>query len=210
MDRGRAPNAAEEAFAPYRAGSRERTPQTTHFRSTWVASSLRSLRDRGHYERYVAFLAPEARSAIEGSVAGTWLPVSLAVEHYAACARLDLPSHEVYALGQEVQHRVNATVLGTVVRLSKGAGVTPWVLFEHFHRLWDRVWMGGDIAVWKRGPKDARVEMAGCVLCAQPYFRLGFRGVIAGLSQLFCTKVYVQEDARAATATSATWRVSWA
>jgi len=200
----------DEPFLPLRHNA-EQVPLTTHFRSTWLASSLRSLRDHGLFERYEALLAPQDRDTILGSVAGTWLPVAVATAHYEACARLELPTQTVVVLGQEVQHRVNATVLGTVVRLSKNAGVTPWVLFSHFQRLWDRIWMGGDIAVVKRGPKDARIDMVGCTLCPSAYYRAGFKGVLCGLAEMFCTKVYVHEErGMHVSPTRASYRVSWA
>jgi hypothetical protein len=198
-----------EWFLPFRY-PRGQTPETTHFRSTWIASSLKSMREHGYFDRWSEAIEPKYRDIILQSVAGTWLPVEVAVAHYRAYSTLNLAPSSIVQLGHEVQHRVNSTVLSTVVRLSKSAGVTPWLLFSHYQRLWDRVWMGGDIAVEKLGPKEAVVECVGCTLAASEYYRLGFRGVHAGLAEMFCTKVYVSEERGSLTPTSVRWRVAWA
>ena len=42
---------------------RSRVPPATHFRSTWLSSSLNALRDRQHFDRYVTLLPEIHRSA---------------------------------------------------------------------------------------------------------------------------------------------------
>ena len=57
----------------------------------------------------------------------------------------------------DVSVQVQATFLGTLAKMGRSAGVTPWTGLVHFQRLWDRVLDGGGVAVYRVGPKDARV-----------------------------------------------------
>jgi hypothetical protein len=113
-------------------------------------------------------------------------------------------------MGTDVGGRIQGTFLGTMVRAAKGAGVTPWVALANSRKLYDRLFQGGDIAVVKIGPKEARVEIAGQPLCPIAYWRGGFRGVYQAALTLFCTKAYVTEMSRTITGTSMVMRVAWA
>jgi hypothetical protein len=189
---------------------RSAIPRTTHFRSTWIASSLKTMKEQGHYDRWYAAVDPKYRDVIVESVAGVWLPVDVAYAHYAAYNDLGLPSSVILALGNEVAKRMHASLLGTLMRLSRNVGVTPWTALSHFQRIWDRIWMGGDVSVERLGPKEARVECVGCPLLSIPHYRHGFRGVQSGLIEMFCTKAFVTEERTMLTADSAGWRIAWA
>jgi hypothetical protein len=80
-------------------GSRKSIPNTTAFRSTWVVSSLESLRSGGHWDRYLEKLV-DHHGEVLSCVAGVWLPIGVARAHYRACDALGLSSEEVTALGQ--------------------------------------------------------------------------------------------------------------
>src|SRR4051812_48379355 len=81
----------EEILVAFPEGSREAVRPTERFRSTWLASSLRSLRERGLIDAYVQHLPREHHEAILSSVAGTWLPIATGMAHYRACDALSLP-----------------------------------------------------------------------------------------------------------------------
>ncbi len=53
--------------------------------------------------------------------------------------------------------------------------------------------VGGGIRVLKVGPKEARVELAGFPACRYRYCRIGLRGVLTGMTEMFCTKAHVSE-----------------
>ena len=84
-------------------------------------------------------------------------------------------------------------MFGTVLRLAKGAGVTPWTVLPHLQRFWERGYDGGGLSVWRLGPKEARIELAQCSLAEVRYFRNALRGLFSSVVQLFCTRAYLQE-----------------
>jgi hypothetical protein len=198
----------EEAFLPYER-PKAQVPPVTQFRSTWLIASVAELRNRGLFERYLPGLKPEYHDAVTSSVAGVWLPVDVAVAHYEACERLDLPHEEQLAIGRSVTELVHKTSYSLAIRLVKEAGVTPWACLAQQRRLWRRVWQGGDVAVFKLGPKEARIEVVGWPCARVPYCRRALRGLLIGQSELFCKKAYATEIPRLCTPTSLSYRISW-
>lgn len=202
---------SEEVLAAFPGGvSRTQVTPTTQFRSTWLSSSLRSIRERNLLESYLAHLPREHHDAVLSTVVGVWLPAEIAVAHYAACDRLGLTEQEQVAIGAEVGRHAQGTVLSVAVSLAKGAGVTPWTIMTRFPSAWQRIWKGGGISVIKLAPKDARIEIAGWPCARVPYARVALRGVISGLVELFCEKAYARELRALCTQMTLAYRVSWA
>ena len=187
-----------------------RIPLTTHCRGTLIASSLRSLRDRGLHERYVAKLDPRHRDTILLAIASSWLEMTASVAHYEACDQLGLTPDEQMEIGMNVSHSVSETFLRTVLRLVGSAGATPWLGLEQFGRIHERLFLGGAATIIEVGPKDARVEVHGLPLSHIPYFRNGFRGVIRAGCELFCRRAYVTAIPKLCTATTLGFRAMWA
>lgn len=179
-------------------------------RSTLVTSSIQSLRTRNLYPRYERRLAPEYREELLLAVAGTWLSMDAAIAHYAACDALELDAGEQLAIAMEVGDRVNGTFLGTMLRMARTAGVTPWLALGQSAKLYERLFCGGGIAVSKKGPKDARVDLVGNILCSLEYFRVGVRGVYQAGLQLFCRRMSIIELTTRATSHSMSLRIAWA
>jgi hypothetical protein len=202
-------NVEAEPFLPLPM-ARAAIPVATEFRSTWLTTSVRALRERNRLNDYLANLPKEFHAPVLDSVAGVWLPVRVAMAHYQAIDDLHLPVTEQLDIGIEVTRGVHGTVLGTIVRLAKGAGVSPWTAFSNLQRLWDRVWIGGAVGVWKLGPKEARLETIAWPPARIPYVRIGMKGVISGLTELFCKRAYVHDIPRLSTPTSLAYRVQWA
>ncbi len=171
----------------------ERMPEARSFRSTWLSSSLLSLREHGDYERYLTLLAPEHREAIVNSVAGQWLSTDVAIAHYVACGELGLSRAEITQRSHEVTRRVHQTMLSIAVRLAREAGVTPWTILGQIDRLWERIWQGGGVSVTKLGPKEAVVTIARWPCAGLPYCRAAMPGVIHAVVEMFCSKAYVVE-----------------
>jgi hypothetical protein len=161
-------------------------------------------------DRYLANLPVRYHDAVAGSVAGVWLPIEVAVAHYEACDALQLAPEEQVAIGRQVTELVHKTSYSLAIRLVKEAGVTPWACLALQKRLWQRVWEGGDVAVFKLGPKEARVEVAGWPCSRVPYIRRGLRGLLIGQSELFCRKAYANEIPHLCTDTTLGYRVAWA
>lgn len=199
----------EEPFVSFTA-PRWKVAPATHFRSTWLSSSLNALRERRLFDRYFGLLPEEHRAPILESVAGVWLPVEVCLAHYRACDALDLSRREAWDIGLEVTRKVHGTSLALAFRLAKQAGVTPWSILSQVPRLWERVWRGGGIAVHKRGPKDAILEVIQWRAAAIPYVRHSLPAVVEGVVELFCTKAYVNDVSSLTSDTSIGLRLQWA
>jgi hypothetical protein len=189
---------------------REQLTKATGVRSTLIASSVKSVRARGLFDRYLEGLDAQWRDTILQTVAGIWLPLGAGVAHYRACDALGLSAAEQYAIGREVGDRVHGTFLSAMVRAAKSVGVTPWNALAYTGKLYERLFEGGGMCVERLGPKEARCEMANNAIAGIPYFRNGFRGLYAAGVELFCTKAYVQDVAKQSTPTSCVMRISWA
>jgi hypothetical protein len=162
-------------------------------RSTLLLGSIGALRAAGHFDSYAAALAEEHREELLHAVAGTWIPVEIARSHYKACESLGLSPEGEAELGRAVFERTGDTMFGTMVRLAKGAGATPWTVFPQLQRFWERGYDGGGIRVLKLGPKEARIEVTQCGLTESRYFRNALRGLFGSVVQLFCGRAYVHE-----------------
>jgi hypothetical protein len=200
----------EEVLVPLRTGPNGIVTSVTAVRSTLIASSLMALKERDLLPRYLETLPSHLHASVLDSVAGSWLPVEVGIAHYTAADALGLSALEQFEIGGSVAERVQNSMLGTLVRLAKTAGVTPWTGLQQFQRLWDRLLQGGSGAVYRLGPKEARVEIHGVPLVKTAYFRNGWRGMFASSGRLFASKVYVTEIGRRSTATSMALRVAWA
>jgi hypothetical protein len=207
---GAVPRLSEsDAIAPFTT-AKEHVRPTTMFRSTWLTSSLRALRDRKLEKAYFAKLPAKYHASVANSVAGVWLPLEVAEAHYAACDALQLPLSDILEIGKTVTRFAHKTSYSFALRLVTDVGVTPWACFAIQRRLWNQVWVGGDVATFKLGPKEARVEVAGWPCARFAYCRIAIRGVLIGQTELFCTKAYAYEIPSQCTPTSLAYRVAWA
>ncbi len=182
----------------------------TELKSTLLVSSVQSLRERGLFERYRANLSPANAEAIPLTVVGLWLPLEVAIDHYTAVNALGLTYAESAQAGAVVGVKIQATLLGTVARLARTSGVTPWTVLAQFQRLFERIFKGGGTRIVKLGPKEARIDVSGLKLAVFPCFRAGFQGMIKSGGELFCTRAYVSEVPRLCTSTTIGYRCAWA
>jgi hypothetical protein len=203
------PPREDEIFLPFPT-ARAVVPDATHFRSTWLSSSLQAIRALGHLDRYLELLPRHFHDSVLGTVAGMWLPIEVAIAHYRALDQLGLPRHGANAIGLEVTRKVHGTSLKLAVRLAQQAGVTPWTIFSQMHRLWDRVWVGGGLAVYKVGPKEAVVEAIRWRVAEIPYVRYTMPAVTLGIVEMFCQKAFVHDVPELASHSSLGMRVQWA
>jgi hypothetical protein len=174
-------------------------------------SSYSTVRELGHADAYLAHLPARHHPAILEGVVGTWVPVQVALAHYTACDALSLSPEEQIAMGRKVGDRIQGTVLGTVVRMAKEAGVTPLTVLPHWQRFWNRVFDGGALYANRLGPKEVEMGMRGVPLADCPYFRVAVRGLMMGLLDLFCRKSYVREHKpEHRKPGTGTYRIQWA
>jgi hypothetical protein len=205
-------NVEEQVFLPYPGPRQARSAvhMASQFRSTWLTSSIRALRERKLLDRYAQLLPAVHHEAVLGAVVGVWLPIEVALAHYAACDALELQTTDLIAIGRDATNHVHGTILGTFVRLAKGAGVTPWNVLVRLHDLWNRIWIGGGVSVVKLGPKEARIEIVAWPVANSRYCRVAMRGVVTSLIDLFCERSYAKEVTKFWTPTAVAYQVSWA
>src|SRR5262249_22628072 len=96
------------------------------------------------------------------------------------------------------------------VRIARGAGVSPWVIYAQLDRLWDRVWQGGGVSVTRQSPKDAIIEIAKWPPAREPYCRAAMPAVVVAVTELFCRMAFVTDVSRDMNSDSLTLRSSWA
>ncbi len=197
--------AEEEIVLPFPATIRP----LRHLRSTVILASIATVRSRELFDDYTRALAPAHRGEVLEAVAGTWISLEAASAHYAACDALGLSVDQQVQCGRSTFDGTRDTLLGTVTRMARGAGVTPWQVFPMFQRFWDRGLDGGGISVTRVGPKDAHVTLVQCPLLASPHFRNGLRGLCTALTGLFCVRAFGSER-RPARPASVVMRMQWA
>jgi hypothetical protein len=182
----------------------------TSIRSTLLTSSLQTLDERRLKGRYFEHLAADHREPIRTLIAGVWTPTATAMAHYRACDALGLSALEQLEIGLQVGQKIQGTLLGTLVTLTKEAGATPWLFLGRLNRLYDRLVIGGGLAVYQVATKEAIVSAYNVPLFEIPYFATAWRGVIQGLCELFCSKAYVKSGTLATGGKKMTYVVSWA
>ncbi len=201
----------EEVVIPLALTAAGTVEPATLIRSTLLAASLMTLRSRGHFDRYLTKLPLPFHDPVLNSIAGSWLPIEVGVAHYRAANALALPLEELHEIGRIVAARIQDSLLGTLVRVARTAGVTPWTGIEYLPKLWARTISGGAIAVYRLGPKEARVECHGAPeLAAIDYFRQAFRGMFMGSGMLFCDRLYIHDLSRYTARGIVGFRVAWA
>jgi hypothetical protein len=201
----REPRVQEEVFLPFPAPSRDRVLPVTRVRGTWIASVVRALKATPHFDAYVSELDPATRTAVMGAMAGDWLDIAVLMAHYEACDRLSLPGEEILQIaGASLRH-----AQGSVLAVTARAVANPWTLLGQLQRFWDRLFMGGGTAVFKLGPKEARVELVGFPGCSSRYCRIAIRGISQTAFEFISQRAFVTEVPRLASSTSMALRVAW-
>lgn len=178
-------------------------------RSTVLLGSIAVIRATGRFDAYQAALPPEFHAPLFDALAGTWVPLDATVAHYVACDSLGISIDEEVANGRRVFDRVGATLFGTMMRMAKQVGVTPWTFVPHLQRFYERGYDGGGVAVTKIGPKEARCEIAESEICESRYYRNALRGLLASFTEMFCQKAYIVELPRRHGPRSVALRMQW-
>jgi len=165
----------------------------------------------GQADAYLAKLPARFHATVLEAVVGTWVPIEVGIAHYAACDALGLSTDLQIAMGRRVGDRIQGTLLGTVVRMAKEAGVSPLTVLPRWQRFWNRVFDGGGLYANKLGPKEVEMGAHSVLLMDCSYFRVAVRGLMMGMLDLFCRKAYVREqDVARRKPGSAKFRIQWA
>jgi hypothetical protein len=140
-------------------------------------------------DAYFAALPPEHAPRPRELVAGQWLPMSVGLAHYAAIERIGLSAQQARENGRRVARSVQNTYLATLIR-TLSSGVTLWSVLPRLPSFLSRLVDGGACAVYKNGPKDARIEIHGVPVARFAYVRLGWAGMFESSLELVTRKVY--------------------
>lgn len=178
-------------------------------RSTLLSASLQGLKQMGWENRYFEALPAMHHEPMRLLIPGIWVPLTLAVAHYTACDRMGLSNEDMKAIGKAVSLQTQKTFVGTIGSIAAGAGVTPWHLYRHAHRIWGRIFDGGDHVIYKVGPKDLDIVCIGCPLLRIHYFRNAVTGYYAAIGELAATSVHCRELVDQRRDSSITLRISW-
>ena len=123
---------------------------------------------------------------------------------------MGISNSTAFEMGREVQEQAQSVMAHLTLRASKGVGVTPWTIFRKLHMLWDRTWKGGDFAIYRSGPKEAELVIVGWPVARSAYVHHSMRGVLQGVTELFCERMYVRELPQKSIGTSLAFRFAWA
>ncbi len=170
----------------------ERLEPASEIRSTLIASSLQSLKARGHWERYSELLPAEHRDTIVHCIAGEWFPLSVGFAHYETCDQLQLSLEQQREIGEDVSRRVHETFLSVMLQMAKGVGFTPWTVLAKGNQIYARIMRGGGTQVTKLGPKDAQIDVARLPLLEIPYFRTAAQGIYQVAIGMFAKRAHVR------------------
>ena len=168
-------------------------PNTTHMRGTLLVNSLDNLRALGLYERYLALLPKTHSDVIPYTIAASWIPIHVALAHYETCDALGLDDNQLRQMGKMMAKRVADTFLGTMLRATRDAGVAGlWTALKQNHRLLERMYQGGGMAVLKTGPKDLILENTGLPIVTSRYWRAVYVHYMNDICGMFTKVAYVQ------------------
>jgi hypothetical protein len=199
----------EEVLVPYPA-PRDRVPVVRRIRSGLLCSSLQAVRARHLESAYFAKLPREYHERVLSLTAAEWIGPELAFAHYDALDALGMTPEQIEQNGLQVAQQLQRGFLSVVLRFAVESGVTPWAVLERYQKLWERYFDGSAVAVWKRGPKEARAQVAGFPLARIGYVQVGVGGIMRGVLELVCRRAYVVPMRTQSDATTLTYRISWA
>lgn len=183
---------------------------TLRVKSTLVASSRQGLFDRGHREAYEHALGVEGAERMAAAVMGNqWLPVDVARQHYQAADAVGLSIDQMHSVGNVVGARIEGALMGSLARLARAGGMTPWTPLGRLDQLWFRMYEGGSIAVLELGPKDAQIEMIHNELADIRYWRVALTGLLHGALLVFAKTGHTQLADELRRPGTAVYRMSW-
>lgn len=179
-------------------------------RSTLLASSRHGLEERGHLATYLQRLGSARDERLrEATMVTQWLSVDLATAHYAAADALELSEAELREVGNVVGARLEGSLLGSLARLARTSGVTPWTVLQRLERVWGRMYQGGSVAVFELAPKDAVIEVRRNPLADLRYWRVALCGLMRGSTEIFARSAHVSVEPQKLPG-AARYHISWA
>jgi hypothetical protein len=160
-------------------------------------------------EKYLSKLPEEHHFTIRSTPVHEWLPAEVVVAHYAALDALALAEEEVLAIGSSVVIHGHGKAIEVALRVIPSAVLNVFSVLTKADRLWDRAFDGGALAIFRLGPKEARIDIIGLPFAHLTYPRLAIRGVITGVLRLLVKTVYVNDVTTFSTGNMLSYSISW-
>jgi hypothetical protein len=195
-----------EIFLPFRNSPIQ---PATEARSTFIVAGMQMLRAHNLFPRYMEALAPEWRERLLGLVAGMWIPVEVAIEHYRTADRLDIDGPTIDAIGAEVAQRTFKNALSPAFKRLKRPDIGPWDIFALSHENNEANWRGGDRQIIREGPRQALYEWAGQPCARVPYFNKSFAAFLRALVNMTCSRAYQHIVPERCSNTHLCVRITW-
>lgn len=176
-----------------------------------LANSMAILRDRGREEEYFAALPACHHQEIRFVLAQAWMPMELALVHYEAMGQVFRTVPEQLENGRVASERTQNGWIRTIARTLQATGSLdiPSALkrlpqgVERFCR------GGGSVAVYRTGPKDARIELDGFPFVRIEYARNAWQGMFESALSLITQRLFVRQDLRFQQGDRVGFTVSW-
>jgi hypothetical protein len=180
-----------------RAAVAQQSPTTAvvAVRGSVIVASLYGLKQLAQYERYLQRLDPKRREEVVFCLASSWVPVELALAHYAAHDALELSSAELSSMCELVAERMACAFLGPVLRGSRveARGGSPWAALREYRRTWERLMEGGTVALRELGEKEAVFEIRGAPMLRSSAFRQTVLALSRRALGAFALRTFVRE-----------------
>lgn len=183
-------------------------PFATAIRSTTLISSLAALEAQGLRDLYFAALPPLHHATMRALVAGQWQAMEVGLAHYGAIESLAILPATARANGRRVAEAVQHSHFATIVR-ALGDCVSFWTVLPRVPSFIARNVQGGECAIFKLGPKDARIELHGIPIARYAYVRSGWAGMFESTLGLLKRKVLVRELPKQRRPTVASFEIAW-
>lgn len=166
--------------------------EASAIRSTTLISSLQAVERAGKLADYYRVLPREHAQAMRELIVGQWSPIELGLAHYGTVEQLGFSIIEARDNGKLVAQKVQNGHFALLLR-TLGSGVTLWSVLPRLPAFLQRQVQGGACAVYRTGPKDARVEIHGVPISRFPYVRGGWAGMFESTLELLVRKVYARD-----------------
>ncbi len=176
----------------------DRVLLASKIRGTVLSSSLAVIEAAGLGKAYFAALPRADHAAMQSIVVGAWLPMDLGVSHYRALETLALAPEQARENGRRVADRAQKSYLVTIIK-TVGLGTTPWPILARAQSVFDRLLQRASVAVYREGPKDARLEVHGVPIAEFSYVRSGWAGMIEAGIELVARRAYCRDVSPAQT-----------
>jgi len=187
----------------------EQLPMVTGVRGALLLSSRETfLTMCPDWTAYSAALDRTDSEALARCMASDWVPMPLALAHYAALDALRLSAADARLIGEAVARRVHDSPFAPLLRLAATTGATPLSALVLLPKLWARLFVGGGVEIVRTGPKDAIARAYKNPLFQSPYFRHGAGGHIELTARLLSVQAHVRPMPQVAP-DGCGYRISW-